>query len=52
MGDLVIVSQAAIDEHGEIVGLGDFDAQAEQVFRNLARVLKEREGQASSGWSR
>ena len=38
---LVIVSgQAAIDEHGEIVGLGDFDAQAEQVFRNLTRVLE------------
>ena len=41
VGDLVIVSgQAAIDENGEIVGLGDFDAQAEQVFRNLARVLE------------
>ena len=40
VGDLVIVSgQAAIDENGEIVGLGDFDAQAEQVFRNLTRVL-------------
>ena len=40
-GDLVIVSgQAAIDENGEIVGLGDFDAQAEQVFRNLQRVLE------------
>jgi len=41
VGDLVIVSgQAAIDEHGAIVGEGDFDAQAEQVFRNLARVLE------------
>ena len=41
VGDLVIVSgQAALDEHGNIVGAGDFDAQAEQVFRNLARVLE------------
>src|SRR4249920_855481 len=41
VGDLVIVSgQAAIDEHGELVGVGDFDAQAEQVFRNLSRVLE------------
>jgi reactive intermediate/imine deaminase len=41
VGDLVIVSgQAAIDEHGGLVGVGDFDAQAEQVFRNLTRVLE------------
>jgi 2-iminobutanoate/2-iminopropanoate deaminase len=41
VGDLVIVSgQAAIDENGALVGVGDFDAQAEQVFRNLARVLE------------
>ena len=41
VGNLVIVSgQAALDEHGNIVGAGDFDAQAEQVFRNLARVLE------------
>ena len=40
-GDLVIVSgQAALDEHGQLVGVGDFDAQAEQTFRNLARVLE------------
>jgi reactive intermediate/imine deaminase len=40
VGDLVIVSgQAAIDQDGHIVGVGDFDAQAEQVFRNLTRVL-------------
>ena len=39
--DLVIVSgQAAIDEHGGLVGVGDFDAQADQVFRNLQRVLE------------
>jgi reactive intermediate/imine deaminase len=41
VGDLLLISgQAAIDEHGELVGVGDFDAQAEQVFRNLARVLE------------
>ena len=41
LGDLVIVSgQAALDEQGSVVGAGDFDAQAEQVFRNLARVLE------------
>jgi reactive intermediate/imine deaminase len=41
VGDLVIVSgQAAIDENGQIVGAGDFDAQAEQTFRNLQRVLE------------
>ena len=41
VGDLLLVSgQAAIDEHGELVGIGDFDAQAEQVFRNLRRVLE------------
>lgn len=41
VGDLLLVSgQAAIDEHGQLVGVGDFDAQAEQTFRNLQRVLE------------
>lgn len=41
VGDLLYVSgQTAIDEGGEVVGRGDFDAQAEQVFRNLDRVLR------------
>lgn len=41
VGDLVIVSgQAAIDENGQIVGPGDFDAQAQQTFQNLERVLE------------
>ena len=41
VGDLVIVSgQAAIDENGQIVGAGDFDAQAQQTFQNLERVLQ------------
>jgi 2-iminobutanoate/2-iminopropanoate deaminase len=41
VGELLLVSgQAAIDETGQIVGAGDFDAQAEQTFRNLQRVLE------------
>jgi 2-iminobutanoate/2-iminopropanoate deaminase len=41
VGDLLLISgQAAIDEHGQLVGVGDFDAQAEQTFRNLRRVLE------------
>ena len=41
VGELVIGSgQAAIDESGQIVGVGDFDAQAQQTFENLERVLE------------
>ena len=41
VGDLIFVSgQTAIDLDGTIVGVGDFDAQAEQTFKNLAAVLK------------
>jgi reactive intermediate/imine deaminase len=41
VGELLFVSgQAAIGEHGQAVGVGDFDAQAEQTFRNLERVLE------------
>jgi 2-iminobutanoate/2-iminopropanoate deaminase len=41
VGDLIILSgQAAIDRDGQIVGAGDFDAQAAQVFENLAFVLE------------
>lgn len=40
VGDLLFISgQAAIDGEGNVVGVGDFDAQAEQVFANLQRVL-------------
>ncbi len=31
--------QASIDMQGNIVGAGDFDAQAEQTFRNIESVL-------------
>jgi 2-iminobutanoate/2-iminopropanoate deaminase len=41
IGDLVFVSgQAAIGQNGGLVGVGDFDARAEQVFRNLTKVLE------------
>lgn len=41
IGDVVVLSgQAAIAPSGEIVGVGDFDAQAEQVFQNLRYVLE------------
>jgi reactive intermediate/imine deaminase len=40
IGDLIVLSgQAAITPEGEIVGVGDFDAQADQAFRNLEHVL-------------
>ncbi len=39
-GDLIFVSgQAALDLEGNIVGEGDFGAQAEQAFENLQAVL-------------
>lgn len=41
VGDLLLVSgQAAIAPDGSLVGVGDFDAQAEQTFRNLQAVLE------------
>lgn len=41
VGDLLFISgQAASDIHGQIVGIGNFEAQAEQVFVNLERVLR------------
>ena len=41
VGDLLFISgQAAIDEAGHIVGPGDFDRQADQVFHNLDKVLR------------
>jgi 2-iminobutanoate/2-iminopropanoate deaminase len=32
--------EETIDGNGQIIGVGDFDAQAEQVFANLQRVLR------------
>ena len=40
VGDLIFVAgQASVDEQGNIVGVGDFDAQVEQSFNNLSRLL-------------
>ena len=40
-GDLLFISgQSGIDGNGQLVGVGDFDAQAEQTFANLERVLR------------
>ena len=41
VGDLVIVSgQAAVDDQGQVVGPGDFGAQARHAVGNLRRVLE------------
>jgi enamine deaminase RidA (YjgF/YER057c/UK114 family) len=41
MGELIFVAgQVAIDPHGNLVGPGDIREQTEQVFRNLAAVLR------------
>jgi enamine deaminase RidA (YjgF/YER057c/UK114 family) len=37
---IFIAGQAALDDKGEVVGKGDFAAQAAQVFRNLAVALQ------------
>ena len=40
VGDLLFLSgQAAIDEQGQVVRVGDFDSQLRQVFVNIDRVL-------------
>ncbi|MCZ6604729.1 MAG: RidA family protein [Alphaproteobacteria bacterium] len=41
VNDLIFVSgQASIDAQGNLVGVGDFDAQAKQSFENLQSVLQ------------
>ncbi len=41
VGNLVYLSgQASLDRDGNVVGEGDFDAQAEQTFANLKAVLE------------
>jgi len=40
-GDLIFVSgQAALDDDGTIVGIGEFEIQARRSIENLARVLE------------
>jgi len=36
---IAISGQIALDEHGELVGPGDPEAQARQIFENLRRCL-------------
>lgn len=44
-GRLLFVSgQVAVDERGNVVGIGDCKAQAEQVMQNLATVLESAGG--------
>ena len=41
VGDLIYVSgQAAVDPQGNLVGVGDFDAQVVQTFENLQWLLE------------
>lgn len=41
VGDLLFISgQAASDDDGNVVGVGDFEAQGHQVFKNLSRALE------------
>ncbi len=40
-GDLLFISgQTAIDDSGQLTGIGDFDKQADKAFENLEKVLK------------
>ena len=39
-GVLFLSGHAAISETGELVGIGDFDAQAEATFQSLQRTLQ------------
>ena len=40
VGNLLFLSgQAAIDEQGEVIGVGDFDAQLVQTMANIDRLL-------------
>ena len=38
---LYIAGQVARDVQGKLVGKGDFDAQARQVYTNLKNILQE-----------
>lgn len=41
VGDYLFISgQTSVDESGKIIGVGDFETQIEQVFKNLDKVLK------------
>ena len=38
---LFVAGQVAVDEDGQLVGDGDFEAQTRQVFANMSRVLDQ-----------
>ena len=41
VGNMLFISgQTAVDESGNLLGIGDFDRQAELAFQNLDKVLK------------
>jgi enamine deaminase RidA (YjgF/YER057c/UK114 family) len=41
MGNQVyIAGQTSVDENGNVVGMGDIEAQTRQVFRNLQKCLE------------
>lgn len=41
VGDLLFISgQTGLDDDGKLVGIGNFDKQAEKTFDNLDKVLK------------
>lgn len=49
VGDLVFLSgQAAISPAGDIIGVGDFDAQLAQTFANIETVLAAAESDLST----
>lgn len=40
VGELLFISgQTALDDQGQLVGIGDFDIQAQKAFENLEKVL-------------
>lgn len=39
-GLLFIAGQVAIDENNQLIGSGDFNAQMEQVFKNIGQILR------------
>ena len=41
VGDLLFISgQTALNDQGELIGIGNFDMQADKAFENLEKVLK------------
>ena len=45
---LFIAGQVAIDENNQLIGSGDFNAQMDQVFKNLGHILESAEASFDS----